>query len=856
MLAFHALPAEEALKALNTEEQGLSEEEVQIRLRQYGLNRLPTKGEVNRFKLLLDQFKNPLILALVLAAVITFFLKELADTVFIVSAILLNTFLGFYQENKAENALQELETYIEERVRVIRNDKETEINAEEIVPGDIIRIVQGSRIPADARLLYANNIDASETILTGESLPVRKSITPVNFDTLVSDQKSMVFAGTVVVEGFGTAVVVATGKETQIGQIAELVKSLSEEETPLQRAVGKFSRRAGAAIAIITLGIFGLGVYLGEDTTSMFIIAVSIAVAAVPEGLPIALTVVLAIGVQRLAKRKGIVRRLLAAETLGDTTIIITDKTGTLTEAKMELSGVVTEVSNKEEMLSLAALTTDAIVENPEDSVKEWRIAGNPLEAAIIRAAGKNGLTPSYFKKMFAVIEKLPFEASRKFSASLVKSGQRYAISCLGAPETIIGLSELNEEARQKTLQRIDQLARNGELVLAIASRNVRAPKEINLQDDTRVIPKLNFLGLITFRDPVRATVKDSIRRVHGYGVRTVIATGDHQGTAESIAREIDFRLGEGSVISGDEFDKLTDEEMKIRLDLIKVFARVTPEQKLRIARLYQKQGEIVAMTGDGVNDAPALKEADVGIAVGSGTDVAKSVSDLIILDDNFETIVAAIEEGRNITANIRKVLVYLFSGVFNELVLVGGALILGIPLPLNALQILWVNFFSDSFPAIALAFDKHVDKMSDERPNLGKQLFDKEMRFLILVIGTATSVLLLILYLILLKFNVDPNLARTFIFACFGVYSLFVVFSIRGLRSSIREYNPFSNRYLVGGVVIGNILMLLAVYAPFFQTLFHTVPLPFPWFMGVAIFSVVNVAAIEFGKSLFIKKQ
>ncbi len=856
--SFWALSIPESLDALETSQEGLSEEEAAKRLKLFGKNTIPEKTRATKFKIFLEQFKNPLIFLLLIAGAITIVVKDYNDAIIIFAAAFLNSLLGFYQENKAENALAHLKSYIKERVRIIREDREYEVDACELVPGDIIHISQGDRVPADARLIYVNDLVIDESILTGESLPVAKSIQPVGFQAVIGDQKNTVFSGTSIVQGFANAAVCRTGLTTELGKIASLVQDHHrQEETPLQKTIMGFSLKASVVLAILTIIVFAIGLAVNYSPLEMFLTSVAILVASVPEGLPVAMTVILAIGVQRLAKKNGIVRKLLAAETLGSTSVILTDKTGTLTEAKMSFAGLsVPEKDSekqKEFLLKIAVLNSDVVIENPKDQPEKWHIVGRPLEIAVIRAAASLGILATKIKKEVRVLGYLPFNSRSKYSATVIPYDSKEWLAVFGAPEILLKLATQTPEAeREKYLREINQRAYNGERILGVAIKEI-TERNFNLTANTK-IDNLKFLGSISFKDPIRQGVLDAIRRTEYAGVKTVIVTGDHRGTAEAVAKELGFPVKDKNVIDGADLDNISDEELKSRLPFLSVVSRISPEGKVKIVKGFQELGAIVAMTGDGINDAPSLKQADIGVAMGSGADVAKDVSELVLLDNNYETIVTAINEGRRIMENIRKVIVYLLSDVMDELFLIGGALLLGLALPLNAVQILWVNLIEDSFPAIALAFEDHFDYLSGRPKKITSGLLDKEMKFLIFAIGIPTSALLLGLYAVLLKLGFDPVLVRTFIFASFGTYSLFLMFAVRSLRKSIFTYNPFSNIYLVIGVTIGLTMMALAVYLPFFQNLLKTVALPPLWFLGVIVVGLVNIAAVELGKAIMKK--
>ncbi len=832
-------------------EKGLSGEVAGERLALFGRNALESAKRAPWLQIFFNQFKSPLILVLLLAVGITLSIAHYKDAFFIFIAVVVNSILGFYQENKAEKALSELKNYLKQRTRVIRDGKEREIDAEEIVPGDIIRLAQGDRVPADARIIFVNDFQVDEAVLTGESLPVGKSADSSPEAAGLADQNSMIFAGTLVTQGVAAAIVCRTNGSTEFGKIATSIEQAENEKTPLQEAISRFSVGLSILLGSLTLIVFIVGISLGEPVVEMFLTAVALAVSAIPEGLPISMTVILAIGVERMAKRKGVVRKLVAAEALGSTTVILTDKTGTLTMAKMVLSKILSSGMSEDELLMRALTNATVLIENPDDEPENWRMNGRIMETSLVRSAALRGMPLDVISDKKHVLQTVPFNAVHKYSASLVKEGRTHRIIFFGAPDILLQCSALTEKEKASMLEQVAELAASGERVLGVASKKIVHTEDYSLAENLST-DAISFDGFITFRDPIRHGIKDTIDRVRRAGIKTVIMTGDHQGTATAVAREIGMTITPGSVLDASELISLSEEELRKRLPHISVISRVTPFDKLRIVKLFQESGEIVAMTGDGVNDAPSIKQADIGIAMGSGTEVAQSVADLVLLDDNFETIVAAIEEGRQILSNLRKVLVYLLSNVADGLVLIGGSLLIGLPLPLNALQILWVNFFSDSFPAIAFAFEKDSDGLS-HRPKKGKiELFDPLMKFLILIIGTTTSILLLVVYAVLLHLGYDTELVRTFTFAAFGTYTLLVALSVRSLDKSILSYPLFSNRYLTGGILIGFVLMGVAIYVPVLQVLFGTVSLPFTWVLGVLLIGFVNIALIEAGKKLF----
>lgn len=854
---FWSKTVEEGALVLETNiEGGLSQEEVESRQKTFGRNTFKTDKKTHGLVILLRQLKSPLILVLIAAGVVTLSISHYRDAIFIFVAVVVNSLLGFWQENKAENALSKLKTYLRQRARVIREGKEREIDAEDLVPGDIIRLAQGDRVPADARIIFINDFQVDEAVLTGESLPVVKAAGSVAPSATISDQTSMIFAGTLATQGVCVAMVCRTSTETELGKIASLIAGSESEKTPLQKAIIKFSIYSSIVLAALTLMVFGLGIFAGYSAFEMFLTSVAIAVSAIPEGLPISMTVILAVGVERMAKRKGVVRKLVAAEALGSTTVILTDKTGTLTMADMVLSRLIPFEIDEQKLFARALVNANVLVENPDDPPSAWHMNGRIMETALVRSAGLRGMAFSEIASKKHVLQSTPFNAVQKFSVSLVHDGGRHLLVFFGAPDILLGHSSLGQKEKDILLKQIESLGLSGERVLGVASKEIAHTEDFSLAKDLS-LTHLTLDGLITFRDPIRPNIKHAIDRVGQAGVKTVILTGDHQGTAIAVAREVGMKVSEQSVLDASMLSKLSEAELRARLPQLNVISRVTPFDKLRIAKLYQEMGEVVAMTGDGVNDAPSIKQADVGIAMGSGTEVAQSVADLVLLDDNFETIVAAIEEGRQILGNIRKVLVYLLSNVTDGLILIGGSLLTGLPLPLNPLQILWVNFFTDSFPAVSYAFEKESGVLTRRPQKRGQvQLFDPVMKFLILAIGISTSALLFVIYYVLMQLGYDEVTVRTFIFAAFGTYTLLVAFSVRSLERSIFSYPLFSNRYLNWGAFVGFVLTAVAIYHPGLQSVFNTVSLSIYWVLGVVLIGLANIVLIEVAKWFFRSRQ
>jgi len=865
---WHSLSVEEVIKTLKTDPQkGISEKEVKKRQQKLGINKLPEEKPLSSFKIFLEQFKSPLIYILLIAGVITLFLKEYTDSIVIFTAVILNAIVGFIQEKKASQALRELKKVLSIKAIVFRDGKEEEILAENLVPGDIILLKPGEKVPADGRLIENHNLKVNEAALTGEWLPATKNINPLPKDTPLADRDNMVYMGTVVEDGRGKAVVTGIGKETEIGKISALVKETKEEKTPYQKKLAHFSKIIGIIIGVICIGIFIEGVLTGGELVEMFTTAVAIAVAGIPEGLPVAMTLILATGMQRIFQRKGLVRRLASAETLGSTSIICSDKTGTLTKAKMQVAEFFPQFHEKL-ALKIAVLSSEAFIENPEDVPEKWKIRGMPTEKALIASAGKKGIFQNQFLKSEEEIDEISFSSEYKYSASLrkVASGD-YILYVKGAPEILFakskyiegknGPKELTQEKIEELKKKQEELTSKGYRLLAVAYKktNNLQPTTYNLKE---LVNDLIFVGMFVLEDPIRKDAKEAIQACYQAGMRPIIVTGDHKLTAKAIAEKIGIKVKDENILEGKELESLSDEEFKKILPKIQIYARVEPKHKLRIIKAWQEMGEVVAMTGDGINDAPALKQADVGVALGSGTDVAKEVADLVLLTDNFSVIVAAVEEGRAILDNIRKVITYLLSDSFTEVILVGASLFLGLPLPVIAVQILWVNLIEDGPLSLALAFEpKEKDLMRQKPGGHDTPLLTREMKFLIFIIGIVTDLFLLGLFFWLMKYSgYELSHIRSIIFAGLAFDSLFYILSCRSLRKNIWHFNPFSNKFLNIGLVFGVLMLLAGLYLPPLQTLLKTTPLNlFDWGLLLGI-GFLNILLIEATKWFFITRH
>jgi len=858
-----SLSIEEVISILETTHNGLKDKEVEARLREHGTNTFHSKEKINIISLFLEQFISPLIFLLIGAAIITGILREWINTAVIVFSVLLNVALGFYHEYHAENILDKLKSYIKNRARVIRNGEEQEIDSSLLVPGDIIKLSYGFRVPADARILTVNNFQVDEAILTGESMPVEKNEDIVSLTALVSEHKNIAHSGTLVMQGYATAVVCATGNNTEIGKIASIVSKINRVETPLKKGVNRLAWIIFYIAIVIVAGIFVLGVLRGEQLLPMLVLSAAVAVGAVPEALPIAMTVILAIGATHIANKKGIVKKLTAAETLGSTTLIMTDKTGTLTKADMQLLGIYSKKAlsssefhkedqklfsqDQKKLLELALYNLDITIENRNEDNKKWSFKGRPFEVNIAKACLLHNVSFSTILSLSSYLV-LPFNSTNKFSVAL--KDEKYII--MGAPDVLLKKSNVSKEEYLQLESWIEATSNSGKRLMAIATfPKKHVKKHISLEE----IIDINFLGMFVFYDPIRPEIPAAIKNIESHGIKIVLVTGDLKGTAMFLSKSLDWEVKEDEVLTGGDLQSLSDDELLTFIPKIKIFARVTPEDKLRIGKLYQKLGEIVAMTGDGVNDAPALKAMDIGISLGSGSDVAKSAADLVLLDDNFETISLAIDEGRKILSNIRKAIVYLMSNSLDMVFVIGGSLLAGLSLPMTALQIIWVNLFTGSLPALAFAFDEDIDREKYSGKDL-KLIFSREVKILSFGVGILSSILLFFLYYFLVRIGLDVSVARSIFFVCVSSYILVIAFSFRSLRRPLFSYKIFSNKKLNWSIIIAAILLVLTVAAPFMRNIFEIAPMPLSWIPFVVFWLILNILLVECAKYIFNSKN
>jgi Ca2+-transporting ATPase len=871
MSNWYQLDTAEVLQQLDTDaEKGLSQIEAALRLAKHGPNELQETHSISPWALLLEQFKNVLIVILLIATVISFFLGHSIEAIAIAIIVLFAVLLGFVQEYRAEKAINALREMVAPTATTLRDGKEVEIAARDLVPGDIILLRPGDKIPADARLIEALNLQVEEAALTGESVPVEKHTNPLTDNQLsIGDRKNMVYAGTATTYGRGKAVVVATGMHTEFGRIAQLLQTVEISQTPLQENLDRVGhvlvRVALIGVAIIIV----LGLLRGQPFIEMFIFGVALAVAIVPEALPAVVTISLAIGVQRMVKRNALVRRLPAVETLGSTSVICSDKTGTLTKDEMTISkvfvaGHMFKVSGSgydpqgmfsdngstvEPPEALTLLLQAATLASDTQLVKNnghWEIKGDPTEGAFVVAAAKAGLDKTDLDAQFPRANEIPFTSETKRMTTLHTSPSGLIAYAKGAPEIILnactyqmtstGVIVLDPASKEKFLATAQQMAGEALRVLAVASKPDTTLE--NAEDE------MTFLGLVGMIDPPRPEAKAAIQQCVQAGIKPVMITGDHPLTAQTVARKLGL-LRSGRVVTGAELETISKAEFEHEVDDIEVYARVSPAHKLQVVNALQNKDYIVAMTGDGVNDAPALKKADVGVAMGiTGTDVTKEAADMMLTDDNFASIVAAIEEGRGIFGNIKKYLMYLLSANIGEIGLMAGATLLGLPLPLTAVQILYVNLATDGLPALALAVDPPATDLMHRKPrNPRIGIFTRPVVTLMLAGGLWSTLVNLGLFTWSLNSGRSHTEAMTMTFLSLVLIEFFKAYNFRSDRHSVLGH-PFANKWLNIAILWELTLLLLIVYLPFLHIPFNTFSLTLTdWIiiLGVA-FSITPI--------------
>ena len=856
---YYSLNIKEVLKSLKTYEEGLTDNEAKQRSEKYGTNEIERRKSITPFKIFVRQFTSFIVIILFAAILISLLIGEKLDAVVISIILILNGVFGFIQEYKAEKAIESLRKLTALKAKVIRDAREIEVDSRELVPGDIILLETGSKVPADARLLQIAVLQVDEASLTGESTPSKKITEPIKRRTSVNDQENMVFMGTIVTKGRARAVITETGMGTEIGRIAELVQEVKEKSTPLQEKLKQFGKWLSFVTILICAVVFGVGIlreYLVATSfginhvSEMFLAAVALAVAAIPEGLPAIVTISLALGVSKMTKRNVLIRQLPAVETLGCTNVICSDKTGTLTKNEMTVTEIYANdtlikltgegympkgdfinadsgqsyTGNIELLLKVGASCNDSHLNYNE----RWEIFGDPTEGALLVSAEKSGLKKNELEKQFPRIDEIPFDSERKCMTTIHKINDENIAYIKGAPDVIINkckylyidgkVNRLTEEDKKRILKINHDMAKKALRILGFAYKSLPgsySQVSEDLEDD------LIFLGLQAMFDPPRENVKEAIEKCKTAGINTVMITGDHKITAVAIAKELGL-FKEGNIaLSGDELDKLSDAELDKIAEDIKIYARVSPEHKVRILDALKKKGYIVAMTGDGVNDAPALKKADIGIAMGiTGTDVAKEASDMVLTDDNFSSIVNAVEEGRGIYDSIKQFVQYTLSSNLGEILVIFMAILIGWPLPLIAIQILWINLLTDGLPGLALGLDPHSKDIMKKPPRKREEkIISREVVHNIAIVSFVMMVGTLFLFY---SYGIDSIKAKSIAFTTLVMFQLFNVLTYRAKNFKI---NFKTSKYLIGSVIITILMQIAVLYTPLNVT-FKTVPI------------------------------
>lgn len=866
---WYSLSLEDTYKQLDTNpEQGISNQEAVARIKNYGANKLDEKPPRSLLSMFIGQIKEVLILILIAAAFISALLGEYEDVAVILIIVILNAVIGVIQENKAENALKALKDMTKPSAKVVRDGKVIQIEANQIVPGDIILLDAGDSVPADLRLVESVSLYSNESALTGESVPAEKTTEIIIKEQVpLGDRKNMLFMGTTITGGRAKAVAVETGMKTQLGRIAELLDTAEIEQTPLQEKLSKLGKTLGIAAVLIVFVVFLLGLWRGENLFDMLLISISLAVAAVPEGLPAVVTIVLALGVTRMSRQKAIIRRLPAVETLGTSTVICSDKTGTLTKNEMTATKIYLDndvfnitgtgyspegkfldqsnqemsVSNHENlrlMLLGGLLNSDARLEETD---KGFRILGDPTEGALVVAAGKAGMTTEKMASQYPRLAEIPFDSQRKMMSTFHNIGGSIVSFTKGAPDVIINhctslidgqsTNELTPELKANLFDINSKIASQGQRVLAISMRKwSEIPSEVSPES---VENELTFIGFFAIQDPARPEAKEAVALCHSAGIRTIMITGDHLDTAKAIASELNIRQPEDESLTGDQLEQMSDEELRDIVNKVSVYARVSPEHKLRIVSALKHHGHIVAMTGDGVNDAPALKKADIGAAMGiTGTEVAKEASDMVLQDDNFATIVKAVEEGRTIYNNIRITIQYLLSCNTGEITAILLALLFGLGSPLSPIMILWMNLITDGPPALALGLEppqKGIMQRPPRKPNEG--VFSDGVGARIIYQGLMIGIIALGSYWLALHWGRTLEEARTVAFLTMALSQLVHSLNVRSINLSVFKIGIGSNRSLNWSILISAAALSMTIFIPFLRNVFETVVLrPSDW--------------------------
>ena len=873
-MQYYAATTDAVLSALNSTLDGLTQSDATKRLAEHGPNEFKHKKKPGILSIFLRQFKSMIVIILIIAVVISALIGEYIDAAVIGFIIVFNAFFGTYQEYRAEQAMEALQRMAAPTAKVIRGGRESIIPARELVPGDIIMLETGDRVPADARLIEELGMKCDESSLTGESVPEHKHVAQIKEGTPLGDRSSVVFMHTIVSAGHGLAVVTGTGMQTEMGKIAAMLHAVKEEDTPMQKRLEEVGRKLGIVVLAICFLLFVVEVgktplivaapleHLNE-LLDFFMIAVSLAVSAIPEGLPVVVTITLAFGLQRMARHKAIVRNLPAVETLGSTSVICSDKTGTLTRNEMTVTTIhtsgkdiaVTGIGyepkgklsatdkNIHTLMEIALYCNDAHLMKEDHS---WKIMGDPTEGCLLTVAEKARIYPDGRKR----IDEVTFDSNRKRMTTITKQGDGMRAFMKGAPESVLDtctnilvdgkVKKLTPAMKKKILVKNEALAAKALRVLGFAYKDVRKGYKHNTLESEMV-----FVGLMGMIDPPREEAKRAIQICDKAGIRVIMITGDNLITARAIARQLGILKKGHRSVNGVDIDKLSDDELYHIVGDVSVYARVSPHHKLRIVKALQEWGEVVAMTGDGVNDAPALKSADIGIAMGiTGTDVSKEAADMVLQDDNFATIVVAVEEGRRVYSNIRNFIKYMLSANFDEIMVVTVAAFAGLPVPYLPIQILWINLVTDGFPALALGVDPPDHAIMTQKPRKKEESVFNGMLTIVVLAGLLSflGTMIVFLYGYGPEHNIDK--ARTLAFTASVLFELIFVFNCRSAANSIPNGGVFSNKWLVGAVALSFALQLAVIYTPL-AVLFGAVPLALNDWLALII--VASFAAVPY---------
>lgn len=885
---YHSLNTKAVLEALGSSSEGLTQRDARRRLEKYGVNEIERRKSITPLKIFVRQFTSFIVIILLAAIFVSLFVGEMLDAVVISVIVILNGVFGFVQEHRAERAIEALRQLTALKAKVLRGGESMEVDARELVPGDIILLEVGGKVPADARLIQAAALQVDEASLTGESVPSRKDTGPLREDVPVTDRENMVFMGTIVTKGRAMAVITGTGMDTEIGKIAEMVQEVKEKLTPLQERLKQFGRWLGFVTIGICAVVFGIGILRGylvtgliepDYASEMFLVAVALAVAAIPEGLPALVTISLALGVRRMAKQGALIRQLPAVETLGCTSVICSDKTGTMTKNEMTVMEIyannslvkvtgegytpegkfipagaeVLDIGNIELLLRIGALCNDSILNYNE----KWELLGDPTEGAVLVSAEKAGLKKAELKGLFPRIDEIPFDSRRKCMTTIHKINRENVAYVKGAPDVILDkckylyvngdVTRLTTEDKERIMETTQDMARKAMRVLGFAYK----PLPEKYPAPEKIEADLIFVGLQAMIDPPREGVKGAIAKCKTAGIKTVMITGDYSLTAVAIAKEVGLFKEGDKTLSGDELDKLSDEGLDAMVEDVAIYARVSPEHKVAILDALKRKGHIVAMTGDGVNDAPALKKSDIGVSMGvTGTDVAREASDMVLTDDNFASIVDAVEEGRGIYNNIKQFVQYTLSSNLGEILVIFLAILLGWPLPLIAIQILWVNLLTDGLPGLALGLDPFSKDIMKRPPRKREeQIISADVIQNILIVGFVMGAGTLLIFH---SYGIETTRARSVAFTTLVMFQLFNVLTYRAKNFKI---DIGTSKFLIGSVIISVLMQFAVLYTPL-NVAFKTVPLgPFDW-IKILLVSCTLFIILELRKMFMDSKQ